>query len=210
MLAPVLVTPPASLPVTLDEAKLHLRVAVPNEDGTMPETDEDGLITALIEAAVSHLDGWTGILGRALVEQTWRQDFDGFSHCMRLPLGPVTEIVSITWRNEEGQVATIASGNYSLRTDSLGAIISWDSGYSFPSPVYEHGGVSVTYKAGYPIIPATEDAPERSTVPAAIKAAILLLVANLYENREATVTTSVNELPFAVNALLTPYRRIGI
>jgi len=204
MLAPVLVTPPASLPVTLDEAKLHLRVAVPNEDGTMPETDEDGLITALIEAAVSHLDGWTGILGRALVEQTWRQDFDGFGSCMRLPLGPVTEIVSITWRNDEGEIATIAASNYALRTDSRGAIVQWDRSYSFPSPVYEHGGVSVTYKAGYPEVDGL------STVPAAIKAAILLMVGTWFDNREATVSTSISELPFAVNALISPFRRMTV
>lgn len=205
MLAPVLITPPASLPVTLDEAKLHLRAAFPNEDGSMPATDEDGLITALLEAAVSHLDGWTGILGRCLVEQTWRVDFDRFDWGMRLPLWPIGEIVSITWRNAAGEISTIANTNYALRTDERGAYVHWDRGYSFPSDLYESAAVSVTFKAGYPTVDG------KSTVPAAIKAAILLLVGNWYENREAVVVgVTATALPMAVDALLSPYRRASI
>uniref|UniRef100_UPI002AFFC390 head-tail connector protein n=1 Tax=Hoeflea sp. TaxID=1940281 RepID=UPI002AFFC390 len=85
---PVLVTPPAILPVSLAEARLHLRV---DEDA------DDTLITSLIGAAVDHLDGWTGILGQCLVEQEWRQDFDAFASCLSLPLGPVTSITSVDY-----------------------------------------------------------------------------------------------------------------
>lgn len=190
MHAPVLVTPPASLPVTVDEAKLHLRV-----DGD----EENTLIEGLIAAAVSHLDGWTGILGRALVEQTWRQDFDSFGCSMRLALGPVSEIVSITWRNEAGQVATVASSNYALVTDGIGPRVYWDAAFSSPSGLYEQGAVSVTYRAGY----AVED------VPAAIKVAILLMIGHWHMNRETVAEGSFNELPFAANALLAPFRRMS-
>lgn len=62
-MTPVLVTPPASKPVTLADAKDHLRV---------DHDDEDAVIAALLDAAVSHLDGWTGVLGRAIMPQTWR------------------------------------------------------------------------------------------------------------------------------------------
>lgn len=50
-------------------------------------------------------------------------------------------------------------------------------------------------------------------LPASIKAAILLMIGHLYENREATNqgggfgTTLVNELPLGVQALLIPYQR---
>lgn len=189
MLAPVLVTPAASLPVTLEEAKLHLRV-----DGD----EEDSLIEGLIAAAVSHIDGWTGILGRAVAEQTWRQDFDSFGCAMRLALGPVSEIVSITYRNEAGQVSTVADSNYALVTDGSGPRVYWDNGFSAPSDLYEQGAVSVTYKAGY------------AEVPAAIKVAILLMVGHWYANRETVAEGSFNEIPFAANALLAPFRRLGV
>jgi len=190
MRSPVLVTPPSDLPVTLDEAKLHLRV-----DGA----DDDTLITGLLNAAVSHLDGWTGILGRCLVEQTWRMDFDTFCR-WRLPLAPITEVVSITWRNAAGEVATIADGNYALRDDERGPYVYWDRGYAYPSGLYESRGVSVTFKAGYPA----------EEVPAAIKAAILLMVGNWYRYRSADVDTAVAALPLGVDALLAPYRRWSI
>lgn len=196
MHAPILITPPTAMPVTLEEAKLHLRV---EDDG------DDGLIRGLIAGAVSYLDGWTGILGRCLVEQTWRVDFDTFGRCMRIPLWPIIEIESITWRNEAGQVATIADENYALRTDERGAYVHWDKAYSFPSGLYESAAVSVLVKAGYP-----NDENDVSTVPAALKVAILLLVGTWFDNREATVSGNASELPFAVNALIAPFRRISI
>lgn len=211
MISPVLITPPASLPVTLDEAKLHLRV-----DGA----DDDTLIAALLQAAVSHLDGWTGVLGRCLVEQTWRVDFDAFDRCARIPVWPVIEIKSVTWRNETGQVSTIADSNYALRSDERGAYVHWDKAYSFPTGLYESAAVSVTVKAGYPTTPPVQADPEAeppveavaavSTVPAALKVAILLLVGTWFDNREAAVAGGVSELPFAVDALTAPFRRISI
>lgn len=62
-LTPTLVTAPTMPPVTLDEVKAHLRV---------DHSEEDAEIAVLLTAAVGHLDGWRGILGRAIMPQTWR------------------------------------------------------------------------------------------------------------------------------------------
>lgn len=216
MLRPVLVTPPAILPVSLAEAKTHLRIE--------PEAVlEDDLITGLTTAATDHLDGWSGILGRCLVEQEWRQDFDAFARCLPLPLGPVISISSVTWRNAAGQMSTVPTSAYALRTDAGGrSLARFDASYSFPVGLHESGAVSVMFKAGYATIPAKPEepgppvvpaVPAQSTVPAAIKTAILLLVGAWYENREETaIGVSVAGLPnsVAVNALLAPYRRIGV
>lgn len=60
-----------------------------------------------------------------------------------------------------------------------------------------------TFEAGYG---TTDDAP------AAIKAGILLIVADLYENRENTIVSDVRvtQIPIAADRLLSPYRRVGI
>lgn len=197
MHAPVRIQAPQSMPVSLEEAKRHLRIE--------PEaTLEDGLISGLIAAATGHLDGWTGILGRCLVEQEWRQDFDGFSQCLPLPLGPVMSITSVTWRNAAGQISTVASTAHSLRTDAGGrSHCRFRDDFSFPVDLYQVAAVSVSYRAGW----------ELADVPAEIKQAILLLVGAWYENREETaIGVSVASLPnsVAVNALIAPYRRIGI
>ena len=217
MRSPVLVTPPAMLPVSLEDAKAHLRVAMYGTDGTMLDGDDDTLIEAYIKAAVSHLDGWTGILGRCLVEQTWSMDFDGFCSELKLPLGPVIEIVSITWRNDEGQLATVDPDEYLLRG---GDNARFRNAYTFPTGLYESDPVTVTWKAGYVTTPAVladpdavppvEAAPAKSTVPDAIKVAILLMVGHWYEHRTTVEDGNFQELPFATNALLSTYRRRSI
>lgn len=65
---PVLVTPPAEALVTLDHARAHLRV---------DHHDEDGRIEDLIAAATAHLDGRRGVLGRAIMPQTWAETHEG-------------------------------------------------------------------------------------------------------------------------------------
>lgn len=208
MYAPVQVTPPTITPVTLDQAKRHLRVEV--EDSA-----EDALITSLIAAATGYLDGWTGILGRCLCEQIWRQDFDAFRRELRLPLGPVIEIVSITLRSHEGQLSEVDSGDFALMQDDRSPFVRFREGYV---PQADLAQVAVTYRAGYADVEATSDdaetedvdesVPAHSSVPDAIKQAVLLLVGHWYANREAVVTgTIATEVPSAVASLVRIYRR---
>jgi len=67
-MTPVLVTPPAQPVITLAEAKAHLRVDI---------DAEDSLIEGMVAAATAHLDGWRGVLGRAIMPQAWRETHDG-------------------------------------------------------------------------------------------------------------------------------------
>ena len=67
-MTPYLVTPPASLPVTLSEMKAHLRVV---------HADDDADIAAKQAGAVAILDGWGGLLGRCIMPQTWAVDVTG-------------------------------------------------------------------------------------------------------------------------------------
>lgn len=188
-LAPVRTSAPASNPVTLDEAKIHCRV---------DHTDEDDLITALIEAATSHLDGWTGILGRAIITQSWRQDFPRFGCNLRLPLQPVASITSVTYYDGDNTQQTLATSVYELLKDGGGAYVALKPDQSWPGTKSRAAAVSVTFVAG------------EATAPGAIKAAILLMVGHLYTNREAVSEGSFEALPLAVDALLAPYRRVGV
>ncbi|MCM2472148.1 hypothetical protein HGO38_01485 [Rhizobium sp. CG5] len=200
---PFLVTAPATLPVTVEEAMRHCRIAA-NEDDAAETSDITDLLTGYIGAAVNHLDGWAGILGSCMVSQVWRQDFDRFSKCLDLPLGPVISIDGVTWRNSAGQVATVAAESYSLRTSGGGmSYCRFVDAFSLPSDLYEVGGVSVTYTAGY----------ADGAVPRAIRQAILLMVGTWFENREeAVVGVSAASLPnaVAVDRLIAPFRKTGL
>ena len=171
MRPPVLVTAPAALPVSVEDVKRHLRVEA---------SDDDGLITALIQAAVATLDGYSGLLGRCLVSQTWRQDFDRFCRQMRLRL-PASEVSSITWRNSAGQMATVSGDDYALEQDAVGSFVRFKNAWSHPSDLYEAAAVSISYQAGYGEIPAA-DSGAANPVPAPIRTAIILMVGDLYRS----------------------------
>lgn len=65
---PYIITPPASLPVTLTDMKAHLRTV---------HDDDDADIEAKIAGAVATLDAWGGMLGRCIMPQTWAIDVTG-------------------------------------------------------------------------------------------------------------------------------------
>ncbi|WP_426036495.1 head-tail connector protein [Brevundimonas sp. DC300-4] len=188
--SPVRTVAPTSAPVSLTEAKTHLRV---------DHGDEDTLIQAFIDAATAHLDGWSGVLGRALVTQTWSQVFDRFEPRLRLPM-PAATVTGVTCVDPDGLTLTLDDEDYVLRTDALGSFVETVHGVNWPATRDQTGTVSVTFTCGEP----------GSSVPAPITAAILLMVGDLYASREGVVTgTIVAENP-TVAALIAPYRRVGV
>ena len=197
--APALVTAPTEEPVTLEEAKAHLRV---------DESDEDGLIAALISAAVSHIDGWSGILGRCMVTQTWGESFDGFpsgyhGNKLRLRLDPNLSITWIKYSDSANVEQTLSQTVYEGPfVDDIGPYVALRENQVWPSTYERYDAVTVRYTVGY---------RAAAQVPHAIRQAILLLVGHWYYSREAVVLSKAPaELPFAVSALLAPYRRLGI
>lgn len=191
MLAPVLITAATSTPISVEEAKAHLRV-----DGT----GEDDLITIYVAAATAYLDGYSGVLGRALVTQTWRQDYDCFTDKLRLPLPPVASVTSVTYYDTLNASTTLATSVYALQIDAAGPHIALKPGQVFPGSYTRTDAVSVTYVTG----------TAAADVPAPIRAALLLMVGDLYANRETAQVGSVaSRIPMSmtVAALIEPYRR---
>lgn len=192
---PALVSAAAVTPVTLAEAKAHLRV---------DHNDEDTVITGLIAAATSYLDGWQGVLGQCLITQSWRQDFNDFPMTiLRLPMSPVQSITSIVYRQDNGTETTMDAAKYRISTDAQGAFLELTVDEVWPVAGDRVDAVSVTAVYGY--------GDAETDVPQSIRHAILLLIGNWYENREAAVIgVQVAQLPMAVNALLMPHRRVGV
>jgi uncharacterized phiE125 gp8 family phage protein len=83
-MTPVLITPPVGMVVPMVDLQAHLRV----DDGF-----EDSVIAALHDAAVAHLDGWRGVLGRAILAQTWRLRVTGAGPHL-LPMPDVIEVTA--------------------------------------------------------------------------------------------------------------------
>lgn len=187
-LTPARIAAPGSPPVSLEELKAHVRVEF---------DDDDALLQACLDAAVSHLDGWSGALGRALVTQTWRFDYGAFFDALRIDLDPV-QSVSVTYVDSLGAVQTLAPASYHLVRDAAGPVIVPSDGASWPTTAIRPDAVRVSAVCGY---------GDPAAVPGAIKAAIKLIAGDLYANREAqqAATLTVNG---TVQALLAPFRRV--
>lgn len=196
-LKPVLVTPPAAdkLVVSLADVKKHLRVE---------HVDDDAYIETLVAVATAWLDGYSGVLGRALINQTWRVNLSCWPACkIRLPLAPVSTIASIKYFDTANVQQTLLGANYSLHEDALSSFVEWASTASLPSLYERLDAIAVEFVAGY--------GADATTVPSAIRHAALMLVGHLYENRETTIVgTNAQELPFAVSTLIAPFRRVGL
>lgn len=191
MFAPILVTPPAAAPVSLPEVKGHLRV----EHG-----EDDLLISGMLDAAVRHLDGWSGVLGRALVTQSWRQDFPRFAPLLRLPLSPAASVTSVSYIDPAGASQVASASLYELHTDDIGAAIALRPNAAWPQVSKEtHAPVAVTFVCG----------TDAADVPSPLRIAIMLMIGDMYANRE-TSAFKAEALPsyITVERLITPYRRV--
>jgi uncharacterized phiE125 gp8 family phage protein len=179
------ITPPASEPVTLSEAKAHLRVEV---------STDDALITALIAAAREHAEAVTA---RAFLPQTLEARWDEWPTTLALPRAPVASVSSVKYLDADGVEQTLSGQDYRVDLASIPPRITPTYGTLWPEAQAVTGAVAVRFVAGY---------ANAGAVPAAIKQAMLLLVAHLYENRAAAVERALTTAPLAYDALLAPYR----
>lgn len=174
-------------PVTIEEAKLHLRV-----DGD----DENAFIGDLIKAARSEVEN---LCGRQLLTATWVLNLDAFpgSGTILLPVSPMQSITSITYTDIGGDSQTVSTSVYDSDTASAIPRIFLKAGKSWPSAQSITNAVTVTFVAGY--------GNDRADVPDCARSAILLLVGTLYRNRETMITGApASELKGVLEGLLEP------
>lgn len=199
-----LVSAPAGEPITLLEAKQHLRVDV---------DDDDALIGSLITAARQAAETRTG---RQLMTARWKLVLDGFpgslvnhvpsdasfslpGHAILLDKCPVQSLVSIEYLDMNGSPQVMPPGDYVLDAACEPARLTPVFGKTWPPTLPQIGSVIVTFDAGY---------GAGSSVPEGIKSWIKLRVGSLYGHREeiAVLTRGrIDSLSF-VDGLLDGYR----
>lgn len=169
----ILITPPTQAVVSPADLRDQLRVT---------DTSEDALIASMAAGAVAYLDGWGGVLGRAIMPQTWRQEFSGWGR-LKLALPDVTSVV-VTYEDSLGaeQPATSAT----LRKCGAAWVVEADG------PDTERVFVNMTCA-----LPA-------SRLPAA-QTIVKLIVAHWYLNRES-VGEAMAEVPMSADALIAALR----
>ncbi len=186
----LLLSGPAVEPISLAEAKAHLRVDA---------SAEDTLIQSLIMASRLHIEA---ALDLALVTQSWRyrRDIWPANGIIDLPLRPAQSVTSIKIYKDRSTADTLDADAFVLDGDGNPARLVWQGGVTIPHSPLVANGIEIDLIAGFGDIP--------SDVPQSIRHALLLLVAHWYENREPVeIGAAVLPIPLAVSSLLAPYRR---
>lgn len=180
-------TPPAEEPVSLNEAKAHMRIVV---------NDEDALINRLIATARRQCER---VARRAFVTRTLEAMLDDWpaDEVIELPYPPLASVTSIKYMDTGGTEHTVSASDYIVDAHSQPGRVTPKFGVHWPSVTLQPlAAIVVRYVAGF---------GAASAVPDEYKQAVLLMTAHLYENREAVIVQqgiTAREIPMAVDALL--------
>lgn len=195
------VTPPSVEPVSLAEARVHLRQEA--EESLPDDAQVEALITAAREWVEAHI-------GYVTVQRELKLHLDQFpsGDTITLPRSKLISIDSVEYVDRNGDTQTWAASNYSADTASEEGRLLRAVGVEWPESRAQRQGVTITYTAGWPDDGASP--PDyAANVPKAIKQAMLLLVGHWYANRESVaIGTITATVPQAVEFLLSPYRRL--
>jgi len=181
------VTPATSNPLTLTEAKTHLKVDT---------TADDTFITNLIRSATSSAQEYTN---RFFIQTTIQQYGDKWDDISNLFKSPVASVTHIKYVDTSGSLQTLSTDVYFVDDVNKPARIGLKPNQSFPDIIDRLNAIYVEYVVG---IAAGSD-----EVDEGIRQALLLTIGNWYQNRQAVVTgTIATELPMNAKFLLDQYK----
>jgi Phage gp6-like head-tail connector protein len=193
------VTPPAVEPVTLAEAKLHLRVDFGDDDALIYEqissarqlceaVGKQTMVNTVFTLVDDSFPFSTGPLSRAC-RQFYGQFSSGQGAMMpallavnagviTFPRAPLVSIQSIYYLDANGILQLLPSSSYDVQTGAPGRVQTV-FGTPWPVTLPVIGSVMLQFTAGY--------GPDNTTVPASCKSAVKLILGWLYRNRDAGV-----------------------
>jgi len=205
------ITQPTVEPITLDEAAMHLRL---DSIDSPPEYSDADLVQWQISAAREYCEQY---LGRSLALQTLEYGANAFANQydvwdgIALPMGPVIAITGFTYVNDAGETVVMDDGTgsptlvqYELDTFSDPPRVRLPYLGTWPIARYHPGSIRIRYLAGYSV-PAESPTPDYP-LPFSLRAAMLLVLGHLYEQREHTTPETLSEIPLGAKSLMDPWR----
>lgn len=191
-MASVMTVGPAVEPVTVAEAKAHLRI-----DGTA----DDVLIGSLILTSRLHLES---VLSLGFVTQSWTLFLDRWpkTPIIEIPMAPLLSVNAVRVKNASGAGEVQPAANYFTDLATRPGRLIWNIAPQ-PSPGVRANGVEIDFTVGFGAL--------ASSVPAPLRHAILLLVAHWYEHRDPIeIGSEAARIPAAISDLIAPFRKIRL
>lgn len=175
-------------PITTAEAKAHLNI-------DSDYSADDTLISAMIKAATNYAQAYCR---RLFVATTVTEYYDNFpaSGSFELSYGVIT-LSSVKYKDSNNTEQTWNASNYEVDNKITPAKIQVLTNKSYPSTYDGFNAVYVEYITGF---------GAASDVPQDVKHALLLMVADMYDNRE----DKVKRLPTASQMLLNSYQIVQL
>jgi uncharacterized phiE125 gp8 family phage protein len=179
-------TPPGAEPITLAEAKAHLRL----DDGT-----EDDLLGSLVRTAREHLERETAL---ALIARRFRLYLDAWpqDRVIRICKGPIQTIENVTVYDGDG---------VPVEADVSAAVLDGHGRPArlivpvLPAPERQLNGIEIDFIAGF--------GESGADVPDTLKRAMLVHVAAMYELRGAVCAgEQPGTVPPGYERLVAPFR----
>ncbi|WP_428001802.1 head-tail connector protein [Acidovorax sp.] len=174
------ITDAAAEPITLAEAKAHLREDLADAGNDAYIT---GLITVVRQAAEERLQ-------RTLLTSTWQRSDAGFTRgCIPLLFPRIQSITWLKYVAEDGTLTTLDPAAYELEATHEPGLLLPAYGLAWPAARARPGAVKVQYKAGY--------GDTADSLPKPIVQWMLLALTDLYENRARSSERPVLPQDFA-------------
>ncbi|MEO8101336.1 MAG: head-tail connector protein [Betaproteobacteria bacterium] len=186
----VVTTAPAAAaePVTLREAKLHVKLITDPADASVHP--DDAKLQAWIGAAREYAEQFCNRAFAAATYQALGSEFD----VALMP--PVSAITTVKYLDGDGAEQLLANTVYELNSNVDEPALRLKIDQVWPSIYNQDDAVRIVFVAG----------PAPAAVPFMVKAAMLLMIGTLYDNRQEMSDRQTYALPLRVQDLLMPYR----
>lgn len=206
--SPYILTPPTTPFLDVDnEVKPFLRIT-PDDNG------QDMVLSALVEAAGAYignkvarpllvtqfgvkLDGFYDFANNSNSNRAMtavRYGFNLYGVPVPLYYPPLISVDSVKYIDQGGTLQTLSPSLYVVDTSSIQGKIYPAFGQVWPVPQPIQNSVTITFTAGY------------TTVPTALKVAMLHVVADWYQNRQSVMTSPTFRVQQTIDALCAPYQ----
>lgn len=181
------ITPASAYPVSLTEAKSHLKVDT---------TADDTYITSIIKAATQLSEEYTN---RFFIDTVIEQYASSFADLQTLFKSKVSAVAYVKYYDSDNSLQTLSATVYNTQLNYEPSQIQLADNQSFPKITSRNDAVLARYTVGY--------GSSASDVPEIIKQAILLTIGNFYQNRNSVIVGRIaTELPLNVKWLLDTYK----